>query len=357
MRNTYGYGSYRGKSRFRSFLNILALVLLVILLLLVGAFLFLQRYAVFSADGMRLELPFFQRQAEPSPSQPLLVIEPSLPPVVLPTPSPTPAPPVLGLHAVPSTVESLSAADLASAGADAAIFDMKRPDGTLGYVSDLQQAKEFQTSAADPALNAALREMNAGEVYTIARVSCFLDNTAPYKSNKLALRTPAGNWRDLQNSRWMSPGSPEAQTYLAGICGELAALGFDEILLDYAGYPTQGNLDYIVKGEAYDAAQFTASLETFYKLVREALTPYPNVKLSIVATAEAVADGSDPLSGQTAALLAKAADRVWLPAPGPDSPDYAAALAAAGMENSARSIMVRTTEPDPKSPGSWSLPQ
>ncbi|MEG2097386.1 MAG: hypothetical protein RRY65_04390, partial [Pseudoflavonifractor sp.] len=119
MRNTYGYGSYRGKSRFRSFLNILALVLLVILLLLVGAFFFLQRYAVFSADGMRLEIPFFQRQAEPSPSQPLLVIEPSLPPVVLPTPSPTPAPPVLGLHAVPSTVESLSAAALASVGADA----------------------------------------------------------------------------------------------------------------------------------------------------------------------------------------------------------------------------------------------
>ncbi|MEG2118922.1 MAG: putative glycoside hydrolase [Pseudoflavonifractor sp.] len=355
MKNHYGYDSYRGNSRVRTFLKIVVVLLLIVLLVAVGAVFFLQRYKVYSADGLRLELPFLRREEDPSPSPmlPIVVVTPA--PTAAPAPpSPTPVP--RGLHAVPSTVESLSAADLMSVGADAAIFDMKRPDGTLGYVSDLQLAKELQTSAADPALNAALRAINAGDLYTIARVSCFMDNTAPYQNNKLALRTPVGNWRDPHDTRWMSPANADVQSYLCGVCSEVAALGFDEIVLDYAGYPNEGNLDYITPGEAYDKTRFTATLDAFYRQVRQALVPYPGVKLSIVGTETAVTDGADPLSGQTAVLLADCADRVWLPAPRRSTSDYVSALTGAGMKNSAENIMVRTADAAADSPGSWSAP-
>ena len=57
----YGYGSYRGRSRLRTVLKMIIVLLAVILVLAVAALLFLQRYMVFSADGVRFELPFLQQ--------------------------------------------------------------------------------------------------------------------------------------------------------------------------------------------------------------------------------------------------------------------------------------------------------
>ena len=50
-RNHYGYGAYRGKSKLRTFLKFVIAVLAVVLVLLVGAFFFLQRYMVVSSTG------------------------------------------------------------------------------------------------------------------------------------------------------------------------------------------------------------------------------------------------------------------------------------------------------------------
>lgn len=70
----YGYGSYRGRSRLRTVLKTIIVLLAVILVLAVAALLFLQRYMVFSADGVRFELPFLQQDggdpAEEDPAGP-----------------------------------------------------------------------------------------------------------------------------------------------------------------------------------------------------------------------------------------------------------------------------------------------
>ena len=67
----------------------------------------------------------------------------------------------------------------------------------------------------------------------MARVSCFRDNTVPRTHPERALRNTICYWRD-DGYRWFSPVYPEVRSYLTGLCLELAGLGFDEILLDWA---------------------------------------------------------------------------------------------------------------------------
>ncbi len=342
MRN-YGYGSYRGRSRTRKILKGIIAVLVVVLLLLVAAFFLLQRYMVISPEGVRFELPFLQGGdgAEGGPAAadtpPPVVVTPS------PTPTPTPTPAREALHAVELPRQALydgtAAQQTADAGGNAALFDMKGDDGSLGYVSDLKLARDIRVSASDPELNAAIRTLNGGELYTIARVSCFRDNTLPYYRNNMALRSKGGNWRDRGQSRWASPADEDVVDYLASVCAELAELGFNEILLDWAAYPTDGNLKNIVVGADYTPGSLAEPVEAFYERVADALAPY-DVKLSIVSTPAAVLEGSDGESGQSAAVLARYAQRVWLVPGETAAEDYIAALETAGLADAAENCVL-----------------
>ena len=348
---SYGYGSYHGRSRLRSVLKGIIILLAAVLIVAIAAFLFLQRYMVFSADGVRFELPFLQGQQEPADPDPVLVHTPE-PVLVTPTPSPAPE----ALHAVELTRQALydgtAAEQVAAAGGNAALFDMKGDDGSLGYISGIQLAKDIRSSASDPALNGAIQGLNAGELYTIARVSCFRDNALPYYRNDLALRSlGGGNWKDDERIRWASPANEAVQDYVAGVCAELAELGFDEILLDNAAYPTRGKLTNIKSGEDYAPDRLEETVEAFYAKVAQVLEPY-DVKLSIVGTA-AAAEGIDSDAGQSAVQLIRCADRVWLRADG-EGADYAGMLERSGLAD-ARVNCVLWTETAGEAQESWAL--
>lgn len=333
MRRGYGYDTYRGRSRLRTALTVLIVALLIVLAAAVAAFFLLQKYVVYTDDGRaRLEVPFFQQQTAPAVSS-----GDGEPPVVVvtaePAPEPTPAPALLVLSLPRSALtDGTAAAQAEAAGAGAVCFDMKADDGTLGYVSALPAAVSLGTSAAEPGLNEAISALNASGLYTVARVSCFRDNLAPRTDNSLAVRTNSGyNWRDAGDIRWMNPAVEAARDYVAGVCRELAALGFDEIVLDNACYPVDGRLDYIRRGATYDTANLSQPLDLFYAQVKEALADTPQVTLSITASRAALTGAAGDLSGQTPELLARSAQRLWTPAAEWEGAD-AAAFTAAGLD-------------------------
>ena len=342
-RYSYGYGSYHGRSGFRTFLKVLIVILLVVLILAVAAVIFLEPYLVYDQNGAHLNLPFLSGQEEPSAAEPVQSPNGTL---VMVSPTPTPAPDYLRAVSLPRTAltDGTAQSQVEAAGGNAVIFDMKADDGTLGYVSNLDTAKGIGSSASDPALNSAIQTLCAGELYTIARVSCFRDNTAPYQRNSLSIKTNSGyNWRDSGDIRWMSPTNADARAYVAGVCGELAALGFDEIVLDYSAYPVQGRLQNIRTGSEYDASQFTSVISGFYDQVHAALADYPQVRLSIITDSETVINGSNPSSGQTSQLLAQKADRIWLaPAEGSTWSQYTGPLSALGMDPNIQVVCVGT---------------
>ncbi len=334
MRTSYGYDTYRGRSRTRTVLMAIIVILLVVLLLAIAAFFFLQQFMVYTDDGQwHLELPFLQNQEEiqstlpPVESQTIIVVTP--PPT--PSPTPEPEPTITAVWLLRSSITEGNAAQLVqSLGGNAAVFNMKSDDGMLGYVSDLPLARDMRTSQADPGLNDAIRTLNDSGLYTIARVSCFKDNAAPRMNNSLAIKTNSGyNWTDAEGIRWTNVAAAEARSYLVDICKELAELGFDEILLENAAYPVEGNLSHIKEGDTYDPEELSTPVEQFYREVAEALEG-TGVKLSI-ATQPAVLDGAGDESGQTPALLGAYAQRVYVTVP--ETADaYSAALREAGLE-------------------------
>ena len=54
-----GYDSYHGRSRVRTFLKVLIVLLLVVLAVAVGALLWLEPYIDYSANGIKINLPVF----------------------------------------------------------------------------------------------------------------------------------------------------------------------------------------------------------------------------------------------------------------------------------------------------------
>ena len=184
------------------------------------------------------------------------------------------------------------------------ILPMKTADGALGYVSALPLAADAGASSGDPDRNEALRALNdTPGLYTVAQVSCLRDSALVREEPGLSLHRVSGSpWLDESRQSWLDPAQPQVQSYLIGLCRELAQLGFDEILLTDCGFPTQGDLDSLRAVEEKEE-----TLETFCRQLQGALADTP-VTLSVMGQRDSVT--ADPVSGQTTALLATFG-RVW----------------------------------------------
>ena len=309
MKRSRGYHSYRGRGRGRTgrMILITVAVLLVILILL---FLYLSRFLVYTDNGVRLELPFFQsqEQTDPEPDGSLVVD----------TPEPSHPAEAEGYAAVQLSISDLTdgtaAEALSAAGGTAAVFDMKTDEGILGYVSAMQDAVNAGASQSDPMLNSAITTANGEEgLYTVARMSCFRD--LQVSSNRLSysiMSTSGYRWRDPERLRWLSPMSEGAVDYLLGVMDELCKLGFDEILLDNCAFPTGDGTNTIAPGENYpsDLAARQAAVQSFLEQARAVVEPY-GVKLSVRTTAAALSGEGDE-SGLTPDVLLANADGLWV---------------------------------------------
>lgn len=307
-RRAYGYGAYRGRGRGSTGLKIVIAILAVVLFLAVGGFFLLERYMVYDDSGQaRLELPFLSSERNDPVSSPS---SSELPPLVtsLPEPEEPEEPQVILPVSLPMEAlhDGSAAETVTEAGGTAALFDMKAESGMLGWVSDEALAIKARVSAGDPELNEIIkRGAEEDEVYRIARVSCFKDQELSNADTTLAITTGSGyRWLDSEKHRWLSPYDERVQSYLIGLCKELAELGFDEILLDHAGYPTQGRLGYIRKDAAYDEEHFEEVISGFYEKVSQALAD-TSVVLSVVYDEQTTA-----LSGQSEKVLTELGMRV-----------------------------------------------
>lgn len=202
------------------------------------------------------------------------------------------------------SLDQLADAQTLADGYDGVILPMKTADGALGYVSALPLAADAGASSGDPDRNEALRALNdTPGLYTVAQVSCLRDSALVRDEPGLSLHRVSGSpWLDESRQGWLDPAQPQVQSYLIGLCRELAQLGFDEILLTDCGFPTQGDLDSLRAVEEKEE-----TLETFCRQLQGALADTP-VTLSVMGQRDSVT--ADPVSGQTTALLATFG-RVW----------------------------------------------
>ena len=209
---------------------------------------------------------------------------------------------MLGLELPVSAVLDGSARDLlGQEGANALVLTMKNEEGELAWATEQPLAVSLGLGSGEEA-ERALEEWLSGDVYTVARVCCFRDNTVPYHRNSMALRASYGNWRDELGLRWLNPASQEARAYVAQLCGELAEMGFDEILLECALFPTTESAQRAIL-DGVDRAEAT---QDFLAQVEQALSPYGAV-LSLHLEGDALTGDS----GLTAQRLGQTEWRVW----------------------------------------------
>jgi len=311
-------GGYRGRRTLRDNLVLVAVVLAIAVIVVVGGLLVGQRYIVYTDDGPRLDIPFFSGSgAEEIPDagdvsfveRPGDGAQSEGPAVSQPEEPEEENDRMAALEVTLDAFLSGTAAEqLGQAEADALILNMKDKSGRLGWQSSQTLAETAQVNGSE-AENEALRSWNEGDVYTIARVCCFRDDSVPYYRNAVALRAGYGNWRDELGLRWLDPANEDARAYVIALCEELAELGFDEILLECATFPYQGNLETLAEDNSGRAQSLIQGENGFLAQVCRAVEPYRTmVSLRVdrdVVSGEAVDCGLDAVG------VERYAHRIW----------------------------------------------
>ena len=349
-RRNGGYGGYRGRRTFHDILKWVAAILAVLVVILAGVLVFGQRYLVFRDQGVRLELPFLHQKdgQQSGPGDVSLEVRPQGEQSGEDQSAQKPgADETEALRAVElplSAVQDGTAlSQLEQAGADALILEMKDSQGSLAWQSGESLAAMVTTGSE--AVNAALEEWNRGDVYTIARVCAFRDNTLPYQDNRVALKAGYGNWRDEEKLRWLDPDSVTARAYIVGLCRELAQLGFDEIMLDQCWFPTQGKLDQIVKNGSYADGRFAESVEDLFAQLSQAVEPY-GTRLSVRLPKGY--QGADAPGGLSAKCLETYVRRIWVDPAEEEGEEMLAQRI--GLENDRKKLAALTGQFAPEGP-------
>lgn len=129
------------------------------------------------------------------------------------------------------------------------VIDIKDDNGNITFKSDAEFLSAEGTCIGYirdiDGMMSLLKEKN---IYTIARIACFKDDTLANNRPDLALKTPDGTYvTDANGLKWVNPHSEEVWDYLCSI-GEMAhEKGFDEIQFDYVRFPvgeTASKADY-----------------------------------------------------------------------------------------------------------------
>ena len=349
-RRNGGYGGYRGRRTFHDILKWVAAILAVLVVILAGVLVFGQRYLVFRDQGVRLELPFLHQKdgQQSGPGDVSLEVRPqgdqSGGDQSNQEPGADAAQSLRAAELPLSAVEDGTAlSQLEQAGANALILEMKDSQGDLAWQSGESLAALVTTGGE--AVNAALEEWNRGDVYTVARVCAFRDNTLPYQDNRVALKAGYGNWRDEEKLRWLDPDSEAAREYIIGLCRELAQLGFDEIMLDQCWFPTQGKLDQIVKNGSYADGRFAESVEDLFAQLSQAVEPY-GTRLSVRLPKGY--QGADAPGGLSAKCLETYVRRIWVDPAEEEGEEMLAQRI--GLENDRKKLAALTGQFAPEGP-------
>jgi hypothetical protein len=190
---------------------------------------------------------------------------------------------------------------------NALVIDVKGDRGQLSYRSALEFPGRVGAQREVPIrdLPALLAELQALQVYTIARIVVFKDNPLALARPELAVRSAGGAiWRDREALAWSDPFRPEVWDYNIAIAEEAARLGFEEIQFDYVRFPDARGLRF---SQPNTEAGRVAAISGFLQEARRRLAPY-NVFLAVDIFGYVSWNQGDTEIGQRLAELAAHSD-------------------------------------------------
>ena len=180
------------------------------------------------------------------------------------------------------------------------VIDVKDEYGQITFLTDTEGISE-SSARIIPDIKEIVATLKSHGIYTIARVVCFKDPARSSKYSELAIRDINGEpWKDSKGETWLDPYKVGTWEYIAAVSLEAAAVGFDEVQLDYVRFPSEGKLWEIDYGPAGTAKSKAGIISEFTAYIRAALAK-ENVRLSadvfgIIAISDIDAEsiGQDP---------------------------------------------------------------
>ncbi|MEE3258593.1 MAG: putative glycoside hydrolase [Candidatus Latescibacterota bacterium] len=136
--------------------------------------------------------------------------------------------------------------ELVAVGGNTIVFDVKDRYGNLGYASAVPMALAIGAGDEAPIARPAklIDALHRRQIHVVARLTCFYDDRLARQRPDLVPLSRLGStpWSESGKSHWVDPSLPQVRGYLLALVREVAALGVDEIQLDYVRFPTEGNL-------------------------------------------------------------------------------------------------------------------
>ena len=251
---------YKGSRQRRNYWLIPFVILLALITLAVVLFYGMQKYAVISDDGVRVELPgstpgvSAEATAASAQSVQDKLYTVTYPDIIFDAPDYSRVEAVAGrrvpelraafVEAQDINYDKLTEVQASLIDGNAMMLEMKPRSGQLVWNSQTSIARNYSLNTDSDFANSLytlipdlkIRE-DGKEVYMVAQISCFVDDLLASRASQYALRTEYGaNYTD-EIGTWLDPYNAEVRNYIIDLARELYAMGFDEVVLADVMHP------------------------------------------------------------------------------------------------------------------------
>lgn len=238
--------SYRAKLRLRKLLKITLIILSVLLVCAIVGFVYLQRYLVYSPDGVKIDFGLSQEPLRPEQLQESQATAPSVEIVYNEAaPEITEDSVFTGYYidiAMLQDPDAVYEAIQTLEGPAVVMIDLKSPSGAFYYSTGIEGATLADVDIAT--VDAIIAHLRTHGFTVIARVQAFRDRAYALEHQLNGLAISGGAlWSD-GGYYWIDPGEEIAQQYLEQIAKELSSRGITEVVFDDFYFPGSSSIVY-----------------------------------------------------------------------------------------------------------------
>lgn len=197
-----------------------------------------------------------------------------------------------------------------SEGCNAVVLEMKTAAGQLAWASATELAASYGTSGMTD-FTETLAAMHEQGLYAAAKVAVCADDLMAVRNWPIALRGADGQpYQDAAGHYWLDPYNHAVREYIIPLLQELAAMGFDEIILTDLAHPVAAEgVEFQYSTTLRTDPNPRAAVCQLARKIAETMQA-SGVKLSVQVESSALSADGSSANGQDLSVFWKLFDRI-----------------------------------------------